>query len=296
MFLLQLKKDFVNFISFVKKPNDFQLKIPTKRKFSMVFSLLIIEIIFTLIIIYPILILTNKIIPLKNNDFIIPDTLDTLLVTFLLYVIVVPAIEELVLRYPLRYNKLFSKLITPEKWNRIFPFLVYFLATIFGFLHLTNYTNDSWKFYAISPLIISTQLIAGFILSYIRVRLNMFYSLLYHGIWNALFGIVVSFVSLTFNDHYSHSGKNYDIKIQEQLYFHKNKPKTLKLNKTADKIYILEAQQYLLQKISDTIYGKGKYITDEARININFKSEAGVSKEEFRKILQEKYTIDTAVE
>ncbi|ALR31991.1 hypothetical protein ATE47_16345 [Chryseobacterium sp. IHB B 17019] len=297
MFLLQLKNDFVNFISFIKRPNDFQLEIPARRKFSMIFNFLIIETIFTFLVVFPILFLVKKLISTKSlnpDDLNIPDTL---LFRFLLAVVAAPIAEELLLRYPLRYNILFSKLITREKWNRIFPFLVYFLSSIFGLLHLTNYANDSWKFYALLPLILISQICGGFILSYIRIRLNIFYSILYHCIWNASFAIVLPFLTITFNDPYTYSGKHYDIKIQEQAFFNENKPKTLKLNEAGEKIYTLDAQQYQLQKISDTIYGKGKYIADEeAWINISFKSERGVTKEEFRKILQEEYTIEKPIE
>ncbi|MDQ0592773.1 membrane protease YdiL (CAAX protease family) [Chryseobacterium ginsenosidimutans] len=195
MYFPKLKEDFLDLISFIKKPNDVQIKISNKEKFLFIFNLLIIEILFSLIFVFPTNYIAGKFVSLKQTEAF--ENL-TLLDTLFLAVLIAPLIEECIFRYSLRYHKLFSSFINREKWNRIFPFLVYAFSTIFGFVHLDNYVNDSSLFYALSPLILISQLSGGLILSYIRVRLNLYYSFLYHAIWNLLFAIVIPFVFLFF--------------------------------------------------------------------------------------------------
>ncbi len=212
----------------------------------------------------------------------------SLLNAVILTVIIAPLAEELIFRYSLRYRKLFSKFITKETWNTIFPFLVYILSILFGFIHLNNYGNDSWEFYALSPFIIASQLTGGLVLSYVRVRLSILYSMLYHAIWNFLFGIMVPSVYVLFTPPFEESTPNYQIKIEEKAFV---TTATFAADINQDKIYHVEARKYQFQDLLDYIYGKEKYQTNEGLIDIDFKSEKGTSKEEFLKILRKKYDV-----
>ncbi len=288
MYFFKLRNDFINLITFIKKPNDVQLKISNKEKFLMIFNLIIFEIIFFLLFVFPLNYIAEKFITLKQSEAF--ENLGWSEGIFL-FVLAAPVLEEWVFRYSLRYNSLFSKLISREKWNKIFPFLVYIFSSVFGFVHLDNYINDSWKFYVLSPLIVASQLSGGLVLSYIRVRLNIFYSMVYHAIWNLLFAIIIPSVMAFLINPYIDHGKNYDLKIEHQVFINNNRPIVFDINGKDDKIYKVEIKQHQLQNVLDHIYGKEKYYTDEGLINIYFRSEDGISKEEFLKILQKEYDI-----
>lgn len=287
-YFLKLKNDFFDLISFIRKPNDIQIKTAPRQKLLLIFNLLIIEIIFSLIFVFPANYIAEKFITVKETEAFKNLTLFDAL---FLVVFLAPLLEELIFRYSLRYNKLFSGFINREKWDRIFPFLVYVFSIVFGFVHLDNYVNDSPLFYALSPLIIISQLSGGLMLSYIRVRLNLVYSFLYHAVWNGLFAIIIPSVFLLFTPPFVNHAVNYDLKIRQQVFIDNSEPTAFDSKIKKNKIYSMEAKQYQFQDLLDYLYGKGKFSTNEGLINIHFKSKEGISKEEFLKILQKEYDI-----
>lgn len=285
---VNLKRDFFNVLQFIKKPDDFQIKLSIKQKCLLVFNLLLVEIIFSVLFVIPADYFVNRCISVKQSDAFKNLCLSELL---FLAIIAAPIIEELMFRYTLRYNRLFSKCISRNNWNKIFPYMIYISCIIFGFIHLNNYIHDSWIFYVLSPLIILSPLSGGLILSYIRVRLNIFYSMIYHALWNGLFGIALPSVMLLFNNPYIDKSIYYDLKIDEQAFFISDQPTSLKIEHINNTIYSIEAKQLQLQDLVDHIYGKDRLTTDEALINISFTSKKGISEEEFRNILKKKYEI-----
>ncbi|MCE3076636.1 CPBP family intramembrane glutamic endopeptidase [Chryseobacterium gwangjuense] len=287
-YFLTLKNDFLDLISFIKKPNDIQIKITPRQKLLLIFNLLIIEIIFSLLFVFPANYIAEKFINVKETE-----TLKnlTLFGALFLVVFLAPLLEEWIFRYSLRYHKLFSSFINREKWDKIFPFLVYAFSIVFGFVHLDNYVNDSSLFYALSPLIIISQLSGGLMLSYIRIRLNIAYSFLYHAIWNGLFAIVVPSIFLLFTPPFVDQTTSYDLKMEQKVFVSTREPIFLTVSISKNKIYSLKGNQYQFQRLLDYIYGKEKFYVDEGLINIQFTSKKGISKEDFLKILQKEYDI-----
>ncbi len=284
----RLKNDAAGLWHFVKKPDDIQVHRSSKDKFLLIFNLLIIEIFLHFIIVFPCNYLVENFITVQEAYSLSSLTLPAL---FLLAVVTAPLLEEFLFRYSLRYHRLFSRFISREKWNKLFPYLVYVSAVAFGFVHLDNYVNDSWKFYALSPLIIISQLSGGFILSYIRVRLNILYSLLYHALWNLLFAIVVPFMILFFNPSFTNHTSRYSIRIEQKAFLLPGDAISLEANIQDDKVYSLKADNYQLQYLLDYLYGTNQHITDEGLVKIRFTSEKGISKEEFLEILKSNYKI-----
>lgn len=287
-YFLRLKNDAGGLWHFVKKPDDTQIPISSRNRLLLIFNLLLIEIVLHFIIVFPSDYLVENFITVQEAY---PLSGFTLIDLFWLAVVTAPLLEELLFRYSLRYHRLFSRFISREKWNRIFPYLVYVSAVAFGFVHLDNYANDSWKFYALSPLIIISQLSGGFILSYIRVRLNILYSLLYHAVWNLLFAIVVPFVILFFTPPFNVHTSRYSIRIEQEAFLLPGDTASFEADIQDDKIYSLKADRYDLQHLLDCIYGKGKLTTDEGLMNIRFTSEQGISKKEFLDLLKKNYEI-----
>ncbi len=284
-YLLKLKNETLNLLRFIRKPNDFQVNYTFKQKISLIFNVLVLEIIFSLLIIFPSQYLAEQFIIVEETEIF--KNL-TVFETVVLVVIMAPLAEEIIFRYSLRYNKLFSKFVTKETWDKIFPFIVYIFSILFGFIHLSNYTNDSWKFYAFSPLIIASQLTGGLLLSYIRVQLNILYSMLYHAIWNLLFGIIVPSAYVLFTPPFVESNPDYHIKIEEKAFI---SSVSFNAQIKEDKIYYIQARKFQFQNLLDYLYGKGKLRSEEGLMDIDFESKEGISKEEFLKILRKKYDI-----
>ena len=110
-------------------------------------------------------------------------------------VVLAPVLEEIGFRLILRRIFPIKYIFSQKLWDKIFPFLVYASSVIFGFVHLDNYTNDSFWFYVFSPIIISYHLIGGLVTAFIRVKYNFFYGILYHALWNALIIFPLIFIN-----------------------------------------------------------------------------------------------------
>lgn len=285
-----IKAIFLDFFKFLKTPTDQQLQINLKNKLLFILILLLFELIFTFLIIYPADDFVNSILKIKSER--LTYAYQTVGFTIIFSIILIALIEEFMFRYILRYKKLHAKFFKREKWNKIFPFLVYFSSILFGFLHLSNYENSSFKFFLLSPLIIFTQLFGGLIIAFIRVRLNFLSAIIYHSSWNFLAAIVIPFIQLNIDGPYEVKKVNYEIKIDEKLFFDKKKPQLIQIDSSESKIFQFTSAQYSIQHLLDTLYSKDKYYVDDVIINIKLNSKNGISKDEFLKILKEKYEIE----
>jgi membrane protease YdiL (CAAX protease family) len=284
-----IKATIGDLFKFLRKPNDQQIQLNVKHKISFLLILLAFEIIITIIIIFPTLDVIDNVLNIKVERI---NYSNTFLHTLLLLVIVIPLIEELIFRYILKYQGIKTKFISLNKWKKIFPFLVYLLAISFGFAHLSNYLNESNLFFILSPFIILTQLLGGLVIAFIRIRLNFFWGVLYHWLWNFVVVIAIPISENIFTETYIEKNSNYTITIEEKPYFDKRKLQTIKIDSTNSKIYSLNVQQFSIQHVLDTLYKKEEYYVDDVLINLNFKSKQGLKKEEFIKILKKEYIIE----
>lgn len=178
-FLRTLLSDFVGFM---KKPDDVQLPVGRLKKLHILAIFLVLELIITIVAILPLLSLLQDTLELDFTEL----EFDNFYIEAAIIVIAGPFAEELIFRYFLRYKGLKTKIIKQRYWNRAFPYLVYVSAITFGMVHAANYSNNSNLFYVLSPLIVLSQLIGGLILSYIRVRLNFIWGVLFHATWNLI--------------------------------------------------------------------------------------------------------------
>ncbi|MCY0978882.1 CPBP family intramembrane metalloprotease [Chryseobacterium wangxinyae] len=206
-------------------------------------------------------------------------------------ILTVPFLEEFVFRLVLRYNSVFAGKINRQKWDQYFPYLVYITSISFGLVHVSNYYNDSAIFYALLPLILLSQLSGGFVLSYIRVRINFYYGFIYHALWNFTAVIIIPAIFLLFSGSIEEHTKSYNLRIEEQILFHQNQTQKFSNDIRDNKIYKIEAEQFYLQDILDMVYGKNQFYVEEYLININFSSKGGVTKDEFKEILEKEYAL-----
>ncbi|MDQ8006540.1 MAG: CPBP family glutamic-type intramembrane protease [Pedobacter sp.] len=78
-----------------------------------------------------------------------------------------------------------SRFYATKFWIKIYPYLFYYTAIIFGLVHLSNYkdltvTDPSFVFY------IGSQAFGGLGLGYLRIKYGLIYSMLFHALFNLL--------------------------------------------------------------------------------------------------------------
>jgi len=285
---MTIKNTLLDFFYFIKRPDDNHLNLNYKQKIKVFIVLFLLEIIFTFSIFFPLLELIDNYEKIKNPKI---DYSETFLFTFFFMVLLVPLVEEFFFRYILRYKKFKLKLINRMIWNKIFPYLVYFLVICFGIIHISNYENNSTLFLLLSPLIIISQLIGGFVITFIRVKISFIWGCIYHFIWNFIFIIFVPIIESQFLNPYEDITPKYTVKIIEKPFFNKDENQILKIDSLNSKIKKIEIRQYSLQHLLDTLYNKDKYYVDDVLINLDFNSVNYTTKEEFLRILMKNYNI-----
>ena len=284
-----IKTILSDLFSFIRKPDDRQITLSVKDKLFYVIVLLVLEFVLSYLLIFPVLDGVDDLVDLRTAE----EGPLTLVKSFVSFVIVAPIGEELVFRYFLRYNGLKTMFINQKTWPKIFPYLVYLSGILFGFVHISNYTNSGNLFFALSPLIILTQFIGGFIISFIRVRLNFSYGVLYHALWNFMVAIAIPIVQDSFTEPFHQQTSAYTITIEEQLFYKKGEGHYIKIDSTATgAIHKIDVKQYFLQHMLDTLYTKDKYYGGELLINLKLQSKAGINKQELLKIIKKEYDIE----
>ena len=278
-----------NFVSFLKHPKDVQTKESFKRKLQTIFILLGLEMCLLYFVLVPLYYLMEPLVSVKEElDY--KD--DTLFMSVILSIILAPIFEEIGLRLILRRIFPIKYIFSQKLWDKIFPFLVYASSVIFGFVHLTNYTNDGLWFYVFSPIIISYQLIGGLVTAFIRVKYNFFYGILYHALWNALIIFPLIFMN-NFSSPYQEKTEKYSIEISEKHFFDEDEKQVFKIDSLQGKIYKIEVEQYSFQHFLDSLYQGNKHQINDAFIKMKFDSQKGVTKEEFVEILKKEYDIES---
>ena len=281
-----IKTILIDFLKFIIKPNDLQIESTTKSKLYITSIIFLLNGVITVVFILALLTLITKIIDLSHNNI----TYLTFSKSFLFLVILIPLVEELVFRYFLRYNGFKTLIISEKKWLKIFPILVYVSTICFGLLHITNYPSSTKLFFLLFPIIILPQLIGGFMISYLRVRLNFLWGVIYHATWNLTVMIIIPYISYSLTDAYSEKTSNYSIKMEYKLFLNEEKQQ-LKIDSIGDKILYIKTENYTIHQILDTLYRNEKYVVSDELVNLNFESKKGITKDAFIKILQKEIEI-----
>jgi len=283
-----IKTVLQDLFNFIKKPDDQQIKLSFKNKLLYIFILLIFELVVTYLFIIPVLEWIDGLVGLDTAD----TSYDTFVQVFIPAVIFAPLVEELIFRHLLRYQGIKTKVVSVNRWRKIFPYLVYSSSICFGLIHISNYANSSIIFLFLSPIIIISQLIGGMILAFIRVRLTFLWGVLYHAFWNLWVVIAIPTAEHLLLEPYVENTASYTIKIEEQLFFDDTEEQSIMADSTGGKIYSLNIKQYSVQHVLDTLYTKNKYCTGDILINLSLKSKNGIKKDKLLNILQKEYDIE----
>lgn len=279
-----IKTTLLDFWGFLKKPMDRKEERNFWSKFRIIFIFLGVELLFLFCILVPLEYFIELFLNVREK---LSYKYDTLEMSFLSGLIFAPISEEIMFRWWLRRRSM----VSVKSWDRIFPYLLYISSIIFGLIHLSNYENDSISFYLLAPIIIGSQMIGGFVLAFIRIRFNLFWSIFYHFLWN-----LVMFLIMIGEDHlaksYQDKTPHYSIEILEKNFFDPYQKQVLKIDSLQGKIYKMEVEQYSFQHLLDTLYQKEKYYIDDSFIQLKLNSQKGLTKSELLEILKREYEIE----
>ena len=277
-----------DFIAFLKRPRDYHFDISRSEKWKLLGNLLLLDVGLLFIIVFPIYYAVNWITPLRHADYLKDFTLAQ---SIIYLVFIIPFIEEIFFRLVLRYSGLVEAIMSRSFWDSIFPYLMYGLTISFGLVHVSNYANDDFWFYVFAPFLVISQLFGGFVISYLRVRVNFWWGCLFHFSWNFIFIIVLTLAESLFSKPYFQETDTFSLTIEEKPFFESGVAKLIKIENQKGKLKQLDAQQYQLQAILDTLYGKNLYYAESNYLKIDFNSKDGIKESEFIDLIKEEYDI-----
>ena len=209
-----IKETLFDFVQFLKNPKDEKIENKTKTQVAISFIVLLFFCYLVVSIPTSIIYILEKFGFYSTNEHAITGLMENLPIAIFLLVgvIIMPFIEELVFRLPLRFKnnllyrfilflsgiwgkrkKVIVRLFLTKKWKKHYLLFFYVLAILFAYIHLFNFkiTPNVLLF---SPLLVMPQFIAGLVLGYIRVRYNFLLGFLFHATYNAILFISVIFV------------------------------------------------------------------------------------------------------
>ena len=284
-------------LTFLRNPHqNFNRTYSFFEKQKTITALFLLEVAFTFVLVLPLTYFINKVYHIRYIDELANFSI---LEIILLGVFIIPFIEEIFFRFPLKYKRnylfkffdLFSKNRFFERfWNSNYRFFFYFSVITFGLLHATNYDNKiTFSFIFVSFFITLSQLSGGFVMGYLRLKFGFIWGYIYHAIWNFVF-LVGSYL-------FYHNTTLIDFKTSDT---------TIKL----DYLSAVDGQTYISKNIkNDTIYefkitnSEFQYLLDEVApeyhsdevhlINLDIKSKRGIHRREVFKILKHKIQIDS---
>lgn len=284
-----MKQTLKNIWNWVKNPDEVEFIGSTIEKFKFFSRVFIIDVLIALFFVSLLGLIHNYVLKLETslNEMDVWQML-------LFGVLFAPVLEELIFRFPLKYKRnYFARLIDyftngwlRNHWGKVFKYFVYLLTIGFGMMHLFNYDINTPLFYALSPIIVGTQLIGGLTLSYTRIKLGFLWGVVQHVVFNFIFvGMVVIFGQNT--TMIEESTPEYSIKINGLIFIDAD---SSRFNEKIvnDKIYFIKANDYSLQAVLDSINLDNVTIYDNSWVDFYFESKEGVSSNEVYELMKKK--------
>lgn len=284
-----MKSLLLNIIKWIKQPDDIELNISFSKKVCLLFQTLLLDY-FIAIAIFVIVYFIHEYV-LRLESPLMELNINELL---LIGVVVMPFFEELIFRFPLKYkrNYLFrcfnflSKGWIRKKWTFIFKYFLYLMILLFGFLHLSNFSNIGILFYLLSPLIVGSQLIGGIFISYTRIKLGFVWAIIQHSLFNlTTFTFMIALLHNASIIDISNEGGT--IQMKELVYMNSDES-YLNIDKGEALIYQLEANDYSLHELLDYLGSEATKKIDNKWIDVYVEYKDGISKADLVQVLEEK--------
>ena len=277
-----MKQILIDFWQFIKKPQDFP---DTKSNKWKVFFTLFVAKLLLLVVYLPAAALLDKYVVLEQSI----DLSSSAIGSLFLFVLLIPLIEEVIFRLGLRRKYLIEAIFDEKAWHRWFPFFVYSSTIIFGLVHISNYANTQWVFFALAPFIILTQLVGGFIMAYLRVKFNFWLGVLYHATWNFMMIFIIGYFVILFNDDTHIKTDDYELTIKEKMFESFSEKKVISYKADDKTVYSIESKDYNMTELFEIIYKDNKeYIPKPATVvELKFEAENGISKDSLLILLEQ---------
>lgn len=277
-----MKNYLIDLYQFYKNPNDERIKDYSFNKNIkyILYTSLVDFAIFLLLFPFLHYLLENNLIPEDIEKISYKD--NTIISSIIIIAVLVPLMEEIIFRLPLRYNRFYALLIPRKIWNYIFRVLIYSIPFIFGIVHLTNYGEITLSLLIMAPILVGSQIIGGYLFTFLRVRFNFISAVLSHCLWNLSITIYLLITS-SYEKPYSQTTENYDVKIKYFEYNNLEKQK-LVIDSSKNRIFRIEANQYSINHLVDSITNKERKKTDFI-IDLKLESKKGITKDEFIDII-----------
>lgn len=255
-----LLKTYRRFLHFLRMPDDRSYaRVGVSFKTKSLLSLFLLNVLLAGLWVFVLTLLGIK--DLENVNSKLMNLSYGMLV--LVAVIVMPFLEELIFRFPLKYSRNYVlqciiaivALFAPAEyksavyatartyWKRIFWVFFYVMTSWFAFIHIYNYV-DAKQLMLWSPLLTLTQFVTGLILGFIRIRFGFVWAWLYHGLFNLFF------FSMAFMMGEESKPMNFETFVEKQMV----RKDTLTVGKPDLTGYMFTCEDYILniQASSDT--------------------------------------------
>lgn len=268
-----IKEEIIDLFRFLRKPKDAALRdAPTSKKWKLWTTTLLLELVFSTIIVVLLALLDSFVVPLDYTDSLLEEHI---IVVFLAMCVFAPLFEEFIFRLPLRYRNnyifqlidKFTKRRLVRFWYKHYGVFFYAFAIAFGLIHITNYNNNSFIFYAFAPIIVGSQIFDGLVMGYTRVRLGFWWGVLQHSAFNfMLFLLPLTLFNTDTKIDIQNKGRIESLKLEEVEFRTGSKEKDIRLHsymlieKKGDSFYTFDSLQYHEIKIK---YMSLKRLIDE---------------------------------
>jgi membrane protease YdiL (CAAX protease family)/uncharacterized ubiquitin-like protein YukD len=263
---------------FLKNPKEkFNETLSTKQKWEVLFSILLLDFILVILASAIITFINSFLFELKSDpieDIFSNKDVFSIILTI---AVVIPFIEEVIFRFPLKYNRnflfhffdLYSENKAKDFWFKHFRVFFYLFSLAFALMHLTNYNNTNTMFYVLAPFIVLPQIIAGFTLGYVRLKLGFFWGVLQHGLYNLILFSIGLFL-LNTSELTEIDTIDYSLEIN-LLEFGLNKPIKLEAYKSGNTIDSIIGNNTTVKELAEILNSTDSILLKKSkRLNIRF--------------------------
>lgn len=272
-----MKELLSDILIWMKDPKEVSVDLGFKTKVNLLLRILFLDILIATVFLG--LVYLIHIYVVKLSEPLIDFNPFSLLV---LAIIVIPLMEELIFRLPLKYDRnYFAKILDTyfndwikDRWDFIFKYFMYFMALLFGLMHLSNFENHEAIFYCLGPIIVGSQIIGGFLISYTRIKLGFLWGYLQHALFN-LFGIAIGLLIVHNQVIINESTQEYNLKVTELAYIY-NEDSSYSSDFKGDIYHSIKAEDVNLQSIIDKLSLEDDKVYDDVWVDFYFESEEGI--------------------
>ena len=188
----------------------------------------------------------------------------------------------------MRRKGIMSFLFSEKTWHKIFPVIFYTSVLTFGFVHITNYEITNIWILIAAPILVFTQIIGGFVMSYLRVKFNFWMGFLYHALWNfvAFFIIDGSYYLLNI-DKVDVKNDTYELVVEPVQFLSLSESKRIEYTAGKDSVFIVKAKYQTTEELLEGLsLNNFEFKGNSTLVHLYFNSEKGISKDSLLSVLE----------